>query len=380
MWTNQIPNDILRFILHRLPRPEYLQLREVCPTWRTLIDTTSPASHQLLPWLSLDSDHLFFLKDGCFVPDHGKISTLVQSGRPRCVGSVQGWLIMHEYVDKNRYFFLNPITGGVTMLPSSPCMEKEKVVASSIPTRPEHCYVASLNLLSGRLAFCRLEDKSWTLIETFESESKSENALEFRDVEIAAGKLYAATSSALEFLMVFDIKLSGGVPSYTAERLAVCYTDDVGGRTLTNRLYFPTWFLVKDSESHELFLLLRMANVAQVTEGFQVLKLEECNSSGGARWVEIGDLGSRVFFVTMVNNKCISSERGDGGSDDKTLERNCIYFAFDWYSVETIVVEDFGVFSLTKRSVKPLNSPIDHTNRGAYDISVHWGSVVFSSS
>lgn len=275
---------------------------------------------------------------------------------------------MHEYLDKNRYFFLNPITGGVTMLPSSPCMQKEKVVASSIPTRPEHCYVASLNLLYGRLAFCRLEDKSWTLIETFESESKSENALEFRDVEIAAGKLYAATSSALEFLMVFDIKLSGGVPSYTAERLVVCYTDDVGGRTLTNRLYFPTWFLVKDSESHELFLLLRMANVAQVTEGFQVLKLEECNSSGGARWVEIGDLGSRVFFVTMVNNKCISSERGDGGSDDKTLERNCIYFAFDWYSVETNVVEDFGVFSLTKRSVKPLNSPIDHTNRGLNQI------------
>ncbi|KAL6182190.1 hypothetical protein ACLB2K_043613 [Fragaria x ananassa] len=314
MWTNQIPKDILRFILHRLPRPEYLQLREVCPTWRTLIDTTSPASHQLLPWLLLDSDHLFFLKDGCFVTDHRKISTLVQSGRPRCVGSVQGWLIMHEYLDKNRYFFLNPITGGVTMLPSSPCMQKEKVVASSIPTRPEHCYVASLNLLYGRLAFCRLEDKSWTPIEAFESES--ENALEFRDVEIAAGKLYAATSSALEFLMVFDIKLSGGVPSYTAERLVVCYTDDVDGRTLTNRLYFPTWFLVKDSESHELFLLLRMANVAQVTEGFQVLKLEECNSSGGARWVEIGDLGSRVFFVTMVNNKCISSERGDGGCDD----------------------------------------------------------------
>ncbi|KAM5572474.1 hypothetical protein ABKV19_012501 [Rosa sericea] len=356
MWSRQIPNDVMGLVLQRLPRPDYIQCRDVCPTWRDIIDSSSAAPHHLLPWLLLDSKHLFFIKDGCLVSDHRKISTLV---KPRCVGSIEGWLIMHEYVKKSRYF-LNPITGARVILPSSKCIEKEKVVASSVPTRREHCYVVSLNLLSGRLAFCRPTDQSWTPIEAFEPET--ENALDFRDVEIVAGKLYAATSSALEFLMVFDINLNGGVPSYTAERVVMHYPSD-GGIKLDYKMYFRTWYLVKDFESHELFLILRHTALAQVTEGFQVLKLEHCDSSGGARWVEIVDLGSRILFVSMLNNKCISSERGLSGSNDKTLERNCIYFAFDWHSTETSPIVDFGVFSLTKRSVKPLSCPINHLSR-----------------
>lgn len=361
-WSKKLPNDITRLILQRLPLSDYLQCRDVCPNWRALIDSKRcpPAPHQLVPWLLLDSEHLFFVKDGCLVMDHRKISKSNPAvrHRPRCVGSIEGWLILHEHIVSNSYFFLNPISGARVRLPSSKYMELEKVVASSVPTRLQQCYVARLNLLSGGLDFCTPTNKSWTPIEAIELET--EKTLEFRDIEIIDGKLYAATHHALEFLMVFDIQLDAndGLPTYTAERLVMQHPS--GGRILDHRFYFRTWYLVKDFESQQLFIVLRNATQAHVTEGFQVLKLEHCNVGGGARWVEVVDLGDRILFVSMLNNKFISCA---GGVGDETLERNCIYFAFDWCSETSCIVVDFGVFSMTNRSIKPLIFPMNRLTR-----------------
>lgn len=105
--------------------------------------------------------------------------------------------------------------------------------------------MARLNLLSGGLDFCTPNNKSWTPIEAIELET--EKTLEFRDIEIFDGKLYAATHRALEFLMVFDIQLdaNGGVPTYTATQLKgwLCNTLVVVGECLTIGFTFGlgTW-------------------------------------------------------------------------------------------------------------------------------------------
>lgn len=339
-WSSQLPYDIMQLILQRLPLSDYLRCREVCLSWRAVID---PHPHQL-PWLLLHSEHIFFVKDGCFVIDQRKISTHKSNTsviRRECVGSIKGWLIMvtletGRYDTLSCYFFLNPISGARVELPSSKIIWSQKIVASSVPTRRQNCYVAMLDLWERHLSFCRPIDKSWTLI-------KGENALEFFDMEIIDGKLYAATRHALE-IMVFDIQLHAkeDLPRYTTQRLVV-HHPNVGPRD--DCVYYRTWYLVKDPESKELFLVFRKLG----DRGFQVWKLEHCGITGTTRWVEIVDLGNRIMFLSELNNKIISF-----ASDTTLLETNCIYFAFN---VGASFRVEFGVFSLTKQSVKPLTFP-----------------------
>lgn len=341
-WSSQLPYDIMQLILQRLPLSDYLRCRDVCLSWRAVID---PHPHQL-PWLLLHSKHIFFVKDGCFVIDQRKISTHKSNigvVRRECVGSIEGWLIMVTLKawrsDTLSYFFLNPISGARVELPSSKIIWNEKIVASSVPTRRQNCYVAKLDLWKRHLSFCRPIDKSWTLI-------KGEDALEFFDMEIIDGKLYAATRHALE-IMAFDIQVhaKGSLPRYTTQRLVV-HHPDVGWRD--DHVWYRTWYLVKDPESKELFLVFRKPGI----QGFQVWKLEHCGITGTTRWVEIVDLGNRIMFLSGLNNKIISF--ASDSHDTTPLETNCIYFAFDIGSSYTV---EFGVFSLTKQSVKPLTFP-----------------------
>lgn len=141
--------------------------------------------------------------------------------------------------------------------------------------------------------------------------------------------------------MVFDIQLDingCGTHTYTAERLVTLHPNVK--RLVDKGIYrHRDCYLAKGSESEELFMILPKTS-REKTQGFQLLKLEY-DVTSGPQWVETVDLGDRVIFIGWDNNKCISSH-------DQTLERNSIYFVFNWY--ETC---ESGVYSLANRSIKP---------------------------
>ena len=344
-WFEQLPDDIMQLILQRLPLSDYLNCRDVSRSWRAAIDSKLwlPAVHHQLPRLltsyRLGSDMLAsYIKkddDGYLrIVSHPKIWK-IKTDPPAdcycyCAGSVEGWLIIttsRSYVE--RFFFWNPVSGARVKLPthhpSRGSFPEVKVVASSVPTTTE-CYVSCLHFRQeGCLAFCTPTDRSWTLI-------KAEEALEFWEIEILDGKLYALGREALEYVMVFDIHLD--THAYTSQRLVTLHPNInsiVDGGT-----YYRTCYLAKCCESKDLFMVL-WHDRPYYQRSFQVLKLENNN-----KWVEIDDLGDRALFMATLSNKFITCH-------DKTLERNCIYFVlrkrYDY-------AHNFGVFSLTDRSFK----------------------------
>ncbi|XP_004304944.1 PREDICTED: uncharacterized protein LOC101303631 [Fragaria vesca subsp. vesca] len=359
----------MQVILQRLPLSDYLTFRDVSHCWRAaIIDSKRwlPAAHQL-PWLLTsfyDDMQTFYIKtddddgDYSFVSDR-KICTSKHNHSDfcwRCVGAIEGWLIIDSLSRKSRNakvpFFLNPVSGARVMLPLHPVDHPNhwmsfslgKVVASSIPTSTK-CYATCLHFRQqGRLAFCTPTDKSWTLIET-------QKNLEFRDIEILDGKLYAVGIPALEFVMVFDIHLDthdGRLHTYTSQRLVTLHPNVKS--IFDSLLVFRKCYLAKCSISKDLFMILYHNRRYHYNEELvRVLKLEH-NVTTNPQWVEIADLGDRALFIGTLNNKFITCH-------DKTPERNCIYFVFspgfnDGYTS--------GVFSLTDKSFKPIILPEHH--------------------
>ncbi|KAL6135527.1 hypothetical protein ACLB2K_067754 [Fragaria x ananassa] len=383
--SKEFLEDIMRLILSRLWKSDYLSCRVVCHSWRAAVDKAiaikncPPASR--FPWIiSIDSRQRFRAKDHCFVNQKplyksmGKLDRLigfVSFSRRKFVGSIVGWLIIVEH---RAVYFLNPISGARVMLPSRSTIHHTpfsfmKAVASTAPTRLQHCLVASLSK-KHRLAFCRPTDKSWTVIEVEES------------------------------LMVFHISYAdGGPPTYSAERLVMNHP-----RRVRNEIFediipprdngVPEFtytgdtspYLAKDSASKELFMILLNIRVSlkpganfaiqywttksSETEGFRVFKLE--GNLNGPRWVEIVNLGDRILFLSRLTNNLVSSGNGlsCSCSDNKELERNCIYYAFGLrsafflrqFGVDTLkTFRHFGVYSLTNRNIKqPHAFPKNH--------------------
>ncbi|XP_024179269.1 F-box protein At2g05970-like [Rosa chinensis] len=353
----QVPDEIMELILQRLNIFDYLAFRQVCRSWHAISKRCSPAPQ--LPWLLFDSDP-FHIQDHCLVSclsdprTHYSVPPKLFY-ESRCLGSVEGWLIMAARIHRSSpvvNLLLNPISGCRVELPplstiSGPRSTRldflRKAVASFEQTRLEQCLVASL-CDAGRLAFCRNIDESWTLVKARERNV----VLRFEDVEIIDGKLYAATTHST--LMVFNIQ---GV-TYTAERVVKLpyfgiyyHTGPYIAKDVATKDLFIVYSRSIASSNHSIIVYDLPSRTRYHTRAFRVFKLE-CDNSDDPHCVEVFDLGNRTLFVNDLGTKIISS------SSD--LERNCIYYAlYRDYTKESKT--DFGVFSLTNKSIKLLTFP-----------------------
>lgn len=405
-WSKELPEDMLRLIQQRLPISDQFQFRAVCRCWRATGGVVS------LPWLMLGSHPLSNTDPFFFSPSEKKAyhSCPPLMRRRGCVGSIEGWLIMVDNVlwrpegfmsprsffsllhtsSTNFHtdnFFFNPMSSARVNLPSQstiPCPNSNqpsffsKVIASCVPTR-SNCLVAAI-CSDGGLAFCRPSDESWTFID-------QARLLTFDDIEIMDGKLYAAPTwsneDASHLLMVFEIQANGGgcLPTYTVRLPWTAPSRQVNGGEV--KITCHSIHLAKDSTSKDLFMILRHNSfviendppipwsvitgdtnfvVPPKTRGFRVFKLEQ-NAHGHPGWLEIFDLGNRILFVSGAANKLMDHLQ------DKILERNCIYFAFDYSSLSlasvldiflsgksTMERHDVGVFSLKDSKIRPLTN------------------------
>ncbi|CAL9013850.1 unnamed protein product, partial [Prunus brigantina] len=216
--------------------------KAVCLSWRVSVDMAIATKHcppsPQLPLLMLCS-HPSSMKDHCFVRLRLHPKTTHNKAPPNyyipatynnmmnklgCVGSIEGWLIMVD----------------------------------SVLWHPEsNNFMKSCSLYLHN-PFCSPADKSWTLID---------EGLNFCDIEIMDGKLYAATDEdEPEVLTVFDIiQDADGRPSYRAQKLVMpipfmfynIWRMDDGALHVTD---FEDMQLATDSTSMELFMILRRTN------------------------------------------------------------------------------------------------------------------------
>lgn len=402
----------MQLIVQRLGVSDWVRCGAVCRSWQAMIKSMQCRPAPELAWLMLCS-HPSAGRDYWFLSlSDGKVHKIPSPSNPiynkrkclTCFGSIGGWLIM---VDRKgfffhvHYFFWNPISGARVTLPSSKYYcecgkgcSTIKLVASSGPTGsgersqhqqlppPQPCFVVRL-CSTGRLEFCMINDISWTSID-------EEEELLFYDVVIMHGKIYATTRVAL---MLFHIIIqedadgsNGSQPSHRVEKLVLLrpwpplclfladYRERVirSGRVIQRHTDTGYISLAQDSASVELFMIVREASYVTgpftlfpripshnyvsppKTKGFRVLKLEFNTTPP---WVEVVDLGDRTLFVSEIGNQFISTTttnniNGNHGRGER-LERNCIYFAFDYYCVESPSSKhDFGVFSLTDKTIR----------------------------
>ncbi|KAL6287576.1 hypothetical protein ACE6H2_011966 [Prunus campanulata] len=385
-WSKQVSEDIMQSILQRLSISDYVRCKAVCHSWRASVDTAiatknCPSARQH-PVLVLGSHPSCFrgpyfasLSLAPKITLKRAISNYIlaiyknMTNMLACVGSIEGWMVMIIL------FFLNPISGARVMLPSSQsstlltcgCNNGSsfpivKVVASATPTS-QHCFVASL-CSAGHLALCKPTDKSWTLIH---------EGINFCDIECMDEKLYVATDNGLKFLMVFDIIQDANANdpiSYEAQRLDMripfmIYNIWRIGDTLRVSDY-EVMHLATDATSMELFLIFRRINFdfkadqafplfeikshsyinPPKTKGFRVFKLVH-DSDDRPQWVQVVDLGDRILFLSETTNIFIPNH------GDKTLDRNCIYFAFNYACLASLSSRsnNHRVFFMTNKSL-----------------------------
>ncbi|XP_062017142.1 uncharacterized protein LOC133733529 [Rosa rugosa] len=373
-WSKGLPEHILQLIPQRLCILDYQLFRQVCPNWRAAVDIgiatkTCPPAPQL-PWLlfrgSYDCLRAFYINDQYSCVRDPKFFRSINiadypPGPPNledesydgplpiptasitCLGSIGSWLIVaaHQQCENDNSttivnLLLNPVSRVRVMLPLQSTLKTsfsgnttmlfKKIVASSPPApttglQKEDCLLAGL-VHSGILTFCRPNDTSWTLIDP-------DTTPRFSDIEIFDGKLYAVTNSGNELLMVFDMAPEDANVSRANRFLSICWIP---------YQYLPgsEWgypCLAKDSASKELFMVLRQRNIE---EGFKVYKTDGLH---GRMWEPVTDLGDRILFLSDKSTNVIN---------DKTLGKNCIYFAF---TCKGGYDGGFGVYSLKDSSI-----------------------------
>lgn len=99
-----------------------------------------------------------------------------------------------------------------------------------------------------------------------------------------------------------------------------------------------------------------------------MFKLDLCDE--GAGWLEVSDLGDKIMFLSKVSDKLIFVGSHNSARYNN-VERNCIYFAFDYLCLRTpSLARDFGTFFLGNKSIKCFVLPEDHSRAGLHSRSV----------
>ncbi|XP_024190336.1 F-box/kelch-repeat protein At3g18720-like [Rosa chinensis] len=163
-WSKHLPDELIEMIVKRLPLVDSVRFAAVCPSWRSVSSQCFQRVTRL-PWLLksikfLDSESVNYniystsedtFYDLKFRRENNKLDAS-RSDKIRCSGSINGWLIMSEWMSQKNMihsakttsvnYFLNPMTGDRIKLPQLTGIIPWSSAASSDP-RCSDCIVAT---------------------------------------------------------------------------------------------------------------------------------------------------------------------------------------------------------------------------------------------
>jgi hypothetical protein len=387
------PVDVLELIMKRLPLRDYLVLRTICRYCRKTISNVIenkqcchlPEQPQV--FLQSNNSRFFFSLSTKNVHHHGTPPLLRTN---RCVGSVEGWLIVSDYSEKGfaKFFFLNPVTDVRILIPSKLSLPSNsnnggdgipivsKIVASSKPNCDEcDCYLVGLLNDLCHIAIYKHFDKSWTIVE-----SDKDSGAYFIDVETMDSKLYVSEPSS-HSILVYDLKdTTNGLPK--AEVLVKLPEIRLSELSIISNTHLC--FLAKNEALRELYyiyllfisepeyntqhaaadsvrIILSYAEPPQITS-CDVFKLD--TNKDPIEWQNV-KLDDRVAFVSSWNSMVMS--RDELNCDEELIRGNSIYFAVHfrcpanpWPGLK------LGMFCLTDSSINYF--PVEASKDGDGDV------------
>jgi hypothetical protein len=277
-----LPLDMLALIMKRLSLKDSFGLRAISRSCRQkvsiiIIDNKFCCHLPELPQVFLqckNSRFLFNLSSEKVL--HLRTPLSRSTNKDKCLGSVEGWLILSDYTEKDfaKIFFLNPVTNVRITIPSKLSLPSissargdrfstlRKMVASSKPNCDgSNCYLAGLLSDFLRIAIYKLFDKSWTIVEP-DDDSKSF----FTDVEIIGTKLYVSNSFSYSIL-VYDLKdyINGLSPK---AKMLSGFPKIKQSSIISN--HFLT-FLAIDEKLRDLYFIYILCNAEHGTETQEVV-------------------------------------------------------------------------------------------------------------
>ncbi|XP_008788470.2 F-box protein SKIP23-like [Phoenix dactylifera] len=172
-----LPTDILDVIVKKLTRAsDYLRFRCVCKSWRSFAKPTNLPSH--LPFLVLPYDPDSLQRPVLSLPTreiHARpIPDLVHTVT---LASSRGWLLLLDLEHAGeRLFLLNPLTGAQVQLPPTDGFLHQTafefswkaylLLSPNLDPRDSVVVIAECYRSSREIAFCKLGDESWTVMNT----------------------------------------------------------------------------------------------------------------------------------------------------------------------------------------------------------------------
>ncbi|KAF7833588.1 putative F-box domain-containing protein [Senna tora] len=136
----------------------------------------------------------------------------------------------------------------------------------------------------------KINNNSWTLVK-----GDKDSGINFMEVEIHKGKLYAITDDKLNSLLVYDLQQQQSKPIILAK---LPYND------ITHRNKFQ--HLAVDASREELFLVRHNMETSgdRIVVKCQVSKLRMVDD----KWTQVDDLGDRLLFVGEYKSLVVSSQ------------------------------------------------------------------------
>jgi len=380
-----LPVDVLELIMKRLHLKDYLGLRATCCSCRrtasNFIENKRCCHLPELPLVFLKSQKSRFLFSLSTKSLH-RLRTPQLGRNNRCLGSVEGWLIVGDFSEKGfaKFFLSNPVTDVRITIPSKLHLPSSaqcdgilyviKMVASSKPNCDgSDCYLVGLLSDFCHIAIYKLFDKSWIIVEP-----DKDSRTYFMDVEIIGTKLYVNDRSS-DSILVYDLKDSVNGPPKAKMLIELPEINPPESSIISNQC---TMFLAKDEVLRELYLFYMFSNVEvknhhvvsddliistsfvkppQITI-FEVFKLDTDKDSIGWQNVKLED---RVSFVSSYKSMVMS--RDVLNCNKELIGGNIIYFAVSfecpinpWSGLE------LGMFCLNDSSIKYF--PVETSKHG----------------
>lgn len=287
-WSD-LPPELLLLIARNLTNiRDYAHFRGVCRSWRS---AARPADlPPQLPWLLLPFQWDTTARSFLNLSDGRVYTRDLPAARSKWIfGSSHGWLVMLGG-DGVTVTLLNPITRAEILLPPLPPWLQSpyitKVVLSSNPATAADGDGLVAVWAYHKLAFCRLRDARWGVIDVCDS---------YKDGELAyhAGAFYIMGN---------------------ADRRVVVH--EVGSSSSSSKLSLDL-DLPMGSSRH---LVETSSGDLLLVASYEVFKLDQ---GGQPKWTRLdgGSIADTTFFLSGKQSTCISSR------DFLGWEGNCIYLA-----------------------------------------------------
>ncbi|XP_057430180.1 uncharacterized protein LOC130723226 [Lotus japonicus] len=346
--------------MKRLCLKDYLALRTICSPWRSTVTKAIANKHCYplpeLPLIVLRSKEqiLFSLRTES---EHYTKVPIFESTKITCHGSVEGWMIMSNYVKQGSLliFFFNPVTNRRVSIssplyfPSSSPIQANKLlmgkmVASSAPDcHKSGCYLAGLLNDCCHIAFYRLFDKSWNMIE-----SDRKLGVSILDLEIMGFKLYVSTVKQ-DSILVYDLQDSGdGLPKPKMLVMHPQTSAPFASRIIDNQRHVSggaIFYMAKHETLEQLFLISMIVTASYKLEdvghlnrikefvtapemtAVEVFKLNM--NKEPIEWIKCESLDDNAIFISHCKSM-VMSRTSLNRTQESTIRENSIYFAFQF--------------------------------------------------